>query len=219
MHQSTTSTRQHPKQKSRAYTFRPSTLREPTRSTWGPGERVLNSPGFPAVTFSQRKQGWKLMKPQLALMASRDSSRERERELHPRYETHYTHTELRWFFNKNEGINFTKFSNPIPIKKEKERGKKVSLHGGETRSVFIRMLFRRFIHRGDWIIKLVLNLKQSRLYRRAFVLHSFLFFVSLRRKRLNYYIEPRLGETLPTLAEMRLLFMRMMPRSSHLYVK
>lgn len=61
------------------YTFRPSTLREPTRSTWGPGERVLNSPGFPAVTFSQRKQGWKLMKPQLALMASRDSSRERER--------------------------------------------------------------------------------------------------------------------------------------------
>lgn len=143
MHQSTTSTRQHPKQKSRAYTFRPSTLREPTRSTWGPGERVLNSPGFPAVTFSQRKQGWKLMKPQLALMASRDSSRERERELHPRYETHYTHTELRWFFNKNEGINFTKFSNPIPIKKEKERGKKVSLHGGETRSVFIRMLFRR----------------------------------------------------------------------------
>lgn len=78
MHQSTTSTRQHPKQKSCAYTFRPSTLREPTRSTWGPGERVLNSPGFPAVTFSQRKQGWKLMKPQLALMASRDSSRERE---------------------------------------------------------------------------------------------------------------------------------------------
>lgn len=140
---------------------------------------------------------------------------ERERELHPRYETHYTHTELRWFFNKNEGINFTKFSNPIPIKKEKERGKKVSLHGGETRSVFIRMLFRRLYTE---VIELLswFWTWSNLVYTDE---HSFLFFVSLRRKRLNYYIEPRLGETLPTLAEMRLLFMRMMPRSSHLYVK